>query len=446
MERSGNRCTFGPYTLDVTARMLKRGDASVPLNGKAFELLRIFAENPQRALSREELYERLWPGGDVEDGNLSQNVYLIRRALGEGNYVETIPRFGYRFCAEVCEAPPRGLTRAPAAAIRAAIAVLAFLTVALSASAGAPPRMPLSPSAREAYSLGIFHLRMRTPADLLYARGYFQSTVRDAPQQPLGYAALAQVYALLAEYYPDGSSEQRRALRFARAYRDDALARDPENSEALAAAGFIAYRFDGDALNAERLLHSAIASDPQDAAAYHWHGVLSLIEGRTSAALADLETAHRLEPASEIFVRWLARAYTYAGRPDDALALVTDAIRIEPGDEAALLVRACAQEERGDLQGALRTLHAVGARDPWELRFVVPDEARIEARLHRERQGALIARIDGQLARHDADPYEAALFYLTIGRKERGNTLLKIADSTLVTAGLQRNDPRYKAL
>lgn len=446
MERSASIYTFGPYAVDAASRRLTSGESEIPLNGKAFELLLIFLESGGAAVSRDALYDNLWPDGTVEDGNLSQNIYLLRRALDrdERRYVETIPRFGYRFCAPVRRIE-RSTRRRTRAAVRAASFAAALLLVTITGSQAARVAPPMPAAARESYALGEFHLHLRTPDELEYARSYFRQTAQRAPQEPAGYAGLASTYALLAEYYSDGSRAQQRYLNIARANRDAALARDPQDSDALAAAGFIAYRFDQDPRQARRVLDAALASNPDNAAAHHWHGVLLLTEGDIRGAVADLEAAHRLDPTSEIFIRWLARTYAYAGRADDALAMVSEALRIEPRDEASLLVRACAQEERGDLRGALHTLQWV-ARDPWEVQFVAPDEARILARLDRRRARTLTARIDRDVARRTVDPFEASLFYLTVGLHDRANALLRGTNPSLIMAGLEKNDPRYKAL
>ena len=95
---------FGPFRLDVREKLLLCDDEAVPLIPKAFDLLLALVENAGRLLEKHELMQRLWPDTFVEDGNLAQNVLLIRKALGESEtekFVETVPRRGYRFIASV---------------------------------------------------------------------------------------------------------------------------------------------------------------------------------------------------------------------------------------------------------------------------------------------------------------------------------------------------------
>jgi DNA-binding winged helix-turn-helix (wHTH) protein len=96
---------FGPYRLDAGLSRLERGGAVVPVSPKAFDLLLLLARSPERVLSKSELMEALWPKTFVEEANLTQHVYTLRRALGDrpdgAPYIETVPRRGYRLNADV---------------------------------------------------------------------------------------------------------------------------------------------------------------------------------------------------------------------------------------------------------------------------------------------------------------------------------------------------------
>src|SRR5215813_11198798 len=100
---------FGPFRLDPTERQLLRLGQVLPLTPKVFDTLLLFLENSNLLLTKDEMIARLWPDSFVEEGNLAQNVSVLRRALGEQQngkpYIETVPKRGYRFIAEVrlCE-------------------------------------------------------------------------------------------------------------------------------------------------------------------------------------------------------------------------------------------------------------------------------------------------------------------------------------------------------
>ena len=99
---------FGEYRLDVTEHLLyKQSGEVVPLKPKAVETLELLVIERGRLLTKAELLKRLWPDVAVDESNLSQNIYLLRKVLGSTadgqNYIETVPRRGYRFLAEVDE-------------------------------------------------------------------------------------------------------------------------------------------------------------------------------------------------------------------------------------------------------------------------------------------------------------------------------------------------------
>ncbi|HEX5080667.1 MAG TPA: AAA-like domain-containing protein [Blastocatellia bacterium] len=96
---------FGPFRLDVAERLLSRDGEAVPLPPKAFDLLLALVERQGRLLEKTELMKLVWPDTYVEEANLSYTISLIRKALGEGpdpqQFIETVPKYGYRFIAEV---------------------------------------------------------------------------------------------------------------------------------------------------------------------------------------------------------------------------------------------------------------------------------------------------------------------------------------------------------
>jgi DNA-binding winged helix-turn-helix (wHTH) protein len=106
---------FGAYRLNVTQRALTHAGQSVPLPPKTFDLLLLLVRNPGRAFSKQELMTELWPNTFVEEANLSFQASVLRKALGEdgAKYVETVPKYGYRFASGVTVTPP-AVGRSPA--------------------------------------------------------------------------------------------------------------------------------------------------------------------------------------------------------------------------------------------------------------------------------------------------------------------------------------------
>ncbi len=96
---------FGPFQLDIRERRLSRGAEVIPLRLKVFDTLRVLVENAGRLVTKQELLDTVWPDAAVEENNLNHNVSVLRKALGEKatgqQYIETVPRVGYRFVAPV---------------------------------------------------------------------------------------------------------------------------------------------------------------------------------------------------------------------------------------------------------------------------------------------------------------------------------------------------------
>jgi len=123
---------FGPFRLDVRERRLLCEGRAVPLRTKVFDTLRLLAEHSGRLLTKHELMENIWPDTVVEENNLNHNISTLRRALGDQvtgqRYIETVPRVGYRFVADVTSskgvaatiepAPPAAPERSPRQEIR----------------------------------------------------------------------------------------------------------------------------------------------------------------------------------------------------------------------------------------------------------------------------------------------------------------------------------------
>jgi len=95
---------FGPFCVDASERVLLRDGQPLALTPKAFDLLLILVQHSEHVVEKDELMRWVWPDSFVEEGNLTRNIFTLRQALGEGpQYIETIPKRGYRFKASVKE-------------------------------------------------------------------------------------------------------------------------------------------------------------------------------------------------------------------------------------------------------------------------------------------------------------------------------------------------------
>ncbi len=93
---------FGPFRLDSAERKLLRGKQIVLLTPKAFDTLLLLVRNCGHLMEKDELIKSLWPDSFVEEGSLSNNIFLLRKALGaDPSFIETVPSRGYRFVGKV---------------------------------------------------------------------------------------------------------------------------------------------------------------------------------------------------------------------------------------------------------------------------------------------------------------------------------------------------------
>jgi eukaryotic-like serine/threonine-protein kinase len=100
---------FGPFRVDSAREMLLRDDNPIPLPPKAFQVLLVLIRRNQELVSKDDLLKEVWPDTFVEETNLSRNIFLLRKALGESpqehRYILTVPGRGYRLAESVRRIP-----------------------------------------------------------------------------------------------------------------------------------------------------------------------------------------------------------------------------------------------------------------------------------------------------------------------------------------------------
>jgi TolB-like protein len=145
MKRSPTHCwRFGPYKLDATERSLTRDNAPLRVTPKLFETLLVLVQNAGHLVDQESLISSVWKDTIVEEGNLAHNISVLRKFLGVDSsgreYIETVPRHGYRFIAAVKAITPSGESTAKSRYSHSAIHSLAVL-----------PLQSLSPDPEQEY-------------------------------------------------------------------------------------------------------------------------------------------------------------------------------------------------------------------------------------------------------------------------------------------------------
>src|SRR6201988_638553 len=105
-DRAASRCyIFDGFRVDASERLLFKDSREIALTPKVFDTLLVLLENSSHVLTKKELMEQVWPDSFVEENNLAQNISILRKALGDGKegerYIQTVPKRGYRFVADV---------------------------------------------------------------------------------------------------------------------------------------------------------------------------------------------------------------------------------------------------------------------------------------------------------------------------------------------------------
>lgn len=98
---------MGPFVLNAETSTLRRGDELIPLPPKVFDTLLALVSASGEVLSKDDLLKSVWPDSFVEESNLTQNVFILRRALGQSPdgpaYIQTVPKRGYRIAVPVVD-------------------------------------------------------------------------------------------------------------------------------------------------------------------------------------------------------------------------------------------------------------------------------------------------------------------------------------------------------
>ncbi|HEY9179642.1 MAG TPA: winged helix-turn-helix domain-containing protein [Candidatus Baltobacteraceae bacterium] len=358
------RYRFGPFRLEKEQLMLSLGEAPIALGPKVVETLLALIEHPGQVLSKAELLERVWPEGFVEEANLAQNIYVIRKALRlhwDEDSIETVPRRGYRFTApvalETAEAPaPARLIRrprrfSPVAAAAAVVLAVGLGTLGAVAHSHRSPDAGLSPDGARLYAMGRFYWNQRTADSVAKSVRYFKQVTATDSRDPRGYAGLAVAYAIEGDY-GFGKLSKSAAFGRAKSYADSALALDADSAEAHAALGLVEIKQHHDTAG-QIEYRRAIALDPSYAPAHQWYGMALLHKGRAQEAFDELHQAAVLDPESVAATDWLSEAAYMSRHYMQAVRYAQQALDLSPSRTDAYQAMGLAYEALGDYRAAI---------------------------------------------------------------------------------------------
>jgi DNA-binding winged helix-turn-helix (wHTH) protein/Flp pilus assembly protein TadD len=454
---------FGPFQLDKEQLLLSCDGAPLPLGPKVVETLLALVEHPGDLFSKAELIARVWPEGYVEEANLAQNIYVIRKALRAhwpAEAIVTVPRRGYRFAAPVsavvteqhhCAEPvtarlPSRSWRSAAVAVATICAVLAIAAGMVDAARTQTPRAVqsrgLSPAGARLYAMGEFYWSERTASSVAMSLRYFNRVIASDPRDARGYAGAAAAYAIDADY-GFGKIPRPRAFAIARQYALHALALHAASAEAQAVLGLTDDR-NGRTTAAAREYRRAIAANPRYAPAHQWYGALLLRKGDGAGALRELQKAAYLDPVSVAATDWLATAAYYARRYSDAIAYARQALDLSPQRFDAYIPMGMAYEALGNDREAIAAYRRYGSSCSTCRNEAAALLAHAYAASHRYADAQIQLRIAQRgIASRSVDPEDLITALVAMGRREEALHILRDAkhEDDAVLAIDPRMDP-----
>jgi DNA-binding winged helix-turn-helix (wHTH) protein/Flp pilus assembly protein TadD len=455
---------FGPFQLDAERLLLLDRGEPIPIGPKVVETLLALLEHPGELFAKNALLERIWPEGYVDEANLAQNIYVLRKTLRSRwnvEAIETIPRRGYRFIAPVqrrddvprpvpvhasfVPAPRRVPGLAMVAGFCLALAIGLTLTVGVPRAVGA--RSTLSAEGTRLYEIGRYYWNLRTRDGIAKSVDYFSRVVDTDPRDARGYAGLASANAMMADY-GYGAAPATVYMARARAYAHKALVLDPNCGEAYAVLGMLASEKKAGAMpnldEAFKDLRRAIALDPSSGPAHEWYGIALLEKGRVGEAYAQLDEAAQLDPLSVATTAWLGTAAYLERRYGDAIAYARETLDLSPQRSDAYYTLGLAYEALGQESRAVAAFNRLS-----EICVTCRGQAAaLLAPVYAHSKHLSEAWAEIAVAQNHAQevaPEDLALAFASVGRRGTALSLLRRTHGGYVAAEIA-HDPRFAEL
>jgi DNA-binding winged helix-turn-helix (wHTH) protein len=317
---------FADFELDGRSGELRKRGRRLRVQQQPLQILTMLVGAPGDVVTRDELRERIWgKSTHVDfDRGINKAITRLRQLLGDDlarpRFIETLPKRGYRFVADV--------TRLAS-------------------------RRQIKDEAKEAYLKARHFWNKRTPDDLKRSIEYFHRAIERDPDYALAWTGLADAHIVIGilglqspgEVFPPAKAAAERALAL-----DESLA---EGHTILAEIQKL-YEWHWEA--AERSYRRAIELDPGYSVAHHWYAQLLSILARHDEAHTEIEAARRCDPLSPIIAAWASYTAFEARRYEAAVAAARDALELEANAPLTHYVLGRAYAKLGETANAIAAL------------------------------------------------------------------------------------------
>ncbi len=379
---AGGVYEFGEFRIDLGKRLLLRKGEPVSLVPKAFDILALLIQQRERIVAKADILRAVWPDTFVEDGNLTQNISVLRKALGESpsehKFIVTVPGRGYRFSADVRE------------------------VVTVRDEFG---------RAHQFFLKGRHLLNKRLTGTLTEAITCFLQSTDEDPLFAPAWVGLADAYALLSPY---GASMPREVFPKSKAAALSALRLDPALAEAHNSLGVVElfYEWHWDA--AERELRRAIELNPRYGDAHQRYGIYLTAMGRFTEAHVALAKAQESDPLSRIIATIAGYPSYYSRDYDAAVRQFRHVSQIDPNFSMAHFRLGLTWAQMGQYDRALEELSI--SKGLSNDRDVVAALGYVHAlRGDRTEVSAAIAELHERSRDTFVSPYQLAVIYVAMG-------------------------------
>jgi DNA-binding winged helix-turn-helix (wHTH) protein/Flp pilus assembly protein TadD len=446
MKRAGPIHAFGRFRLDSGEQLLFCADKAIRLPPKAFDLLKVLVENAGHVIEKDELMSLCWPDAFVEEANIAENIYLVRRALGENRqhheYIETVHRRGYRFIASVVTQTGVSPVRSATMDTQVRGAVPHFETSVVGTIDERKSCYRGCDEAHHLYQRGRYYWRKYTVDGLNKGIDYFRQAIKIDADYARPYLGVADCYYRLSNV----QMHPRKAMAKAKAAAIKAVNLDKMLADGHALLGLIKIFFDRDWTSALREFETAIDLAPESAIVHKRYGWALGLLGSFDQSIVEISRALDLEPDSAEYRVGLGTMFHLARRYEEVIAQAQVALDSLPEFFPAYVLLGGAYVQQGRLTKAIVEFEKAAslASVPWTLGYLGYGYA-----VSGKRRAALkiLTDLENRSRLAYVSPYSLALIYAGLGHGEQALTLLeKTEEDRNEMFGFVRNSPEFDSV